>query len=1293
MNRFLARLLFTFLLVSGSGNSISFAVHPLAINSISPNPSVTFLENNGQWPSEIIYQAMSVSTNAYLMKEGLSFAQKLKGDLAKEQSTIVWNMKFHHMNTDAFIDGSRGRESVYTYLMGSTEKDWVVHPKEYEEIRYNNIYENVDLKIYGIGSQLKYDYVLHKGSKVNSIEAYYEGIRNLRINEDGSLEIKTASCTQVQKSPESWQVIDGVKVPVRISYRLVNDSTFGFAAAESYNENFDLIIDPLFQLVWSSYTLATGASNNINYCFSNAMDNNGNVYLTGMVDGTFPTTPGSYAGPGGISPDIFVAKFSSDGTTLLYSTYLPGNSLEHGTGIAVDALGQAYVTGVVEVNFTGMTTFPSTANAYQPVHDAGPDAFLTVLNSSGSGLLYSTFLGGTGSDVGYGIALGQPGTAYITGTTSIGNFPVKASQVYPTGSKDIFVAKFDINQSGNNSLVYSVRIGAGSFSFCSGNGIAVNAAGNAFITGSVSSNVNTPTFPLTAGVYNSTYNTGQDGGIAYVAKLTPGTPVSLSYATYIGPGSGNAVAVDAATDEAIVGGGTRTFTFPVTAGVLQDIHGQDALGNPNNDAFVVRMNASASALIYSTFLGGPRADHASGVAVNSAGEAYVTGVSQDLFPTSPGSIQPNNAGSEDFFVVHLNANGTGYSCGGSTYFGGSDEDYTGSFYDYLSPHLSLRDHGGTNDTILISSTSHSQDFPTTPGVYGPTKINGIADQPVFFKLTCALVNLPPQAFFNSEINSSCAGATVNFTDSTLNSPTSWLWTFPGAIPDSSSQQNPQGVFFPSTGQYTVTLVSCNGAGCDTSSASIQINTTAPQTINIGNDTIVCPGNSITLVAPAGFSGNTWHYNGTAVGTNLPQLSVSQQGEYSLVVTDSLGCIAADTMIMAISEPAISLGPDFALCNSDSVLLTATPGYATYNWEINGTSLTSTNASIYSTQPGIYSVSVTDSIGCSASDTAQAIASSIQLMPLSDTSICGGQSVTIDAGPGFVSYAWEFQGGIVSQTSSVLISQSGNYVLTVTNQDNCEASDDLNVNIQPGPVIHTTPNTEVCRGSTVLLTASGASTYSWSPSSYLSSATSSSPWSTPLTDISYVVTGTDAFGCTSSNTVSIMVNEIPLASFDYSLEASCDFIILSAVNRSQNAAQYIWSFGDGTYSSETNVIHTYVALQNQSLSLIARNGVCSDTSTVENLSADKNYEGFFYVPNSFTPNGDDFNNEFIVASENDCDFFHLDIFNRWGELIYTTEGKEVSWDGTYKSNNAPEGVYVYVIKSRNMEKVGHVTLIR
>jgi hypothetical protein len=267
--------------------------------------------------------------------------------------------------------------------------------------------------------------------------------------------------------------------------------------------------------------------------------------------------------------------------------------------------------------------------------------FVTKLNPSGSALLYATYLGGTEFEEGFAIAVDPIGNAYVTGLTASADFPTTPGAFDTTfnGSNgNVFVTK--INPTGS-AMVYSTHLD-GEF----GLGIAVDSAGNAYVTGDTFS----PTFPTTAGAFDTTYN---GGGDAFVTKLDP-SGSTLVYSTYLGGSSferGHGIAVDSA-GSAYVTGFVTSLDFPTTPGAF------DTTFNGVHDAFVAKLDPSGSALVYSTYLGGSDQDIAWGIAIDSAGNAYVTGETRSPnFPTTPAAFDTELTGLQDAFVAKLGLEG------------------------------------------------------------------------------------------------------------------------------------------------------------------------------------------------------------------------------------------------------------------------------------------------------------------------------------------------------------------------------------------------------------------------------------------------------------------------------------------------------------------------------------------------------------------------------------------------------------------------------------------------------------
>jgi len=391
-----------------------------------------------------------------------------------------------------------------------------------------------------------------------------------------------------------------------------------------------------------------------------APDPAGNVYIAGTTSSTnLPVTAGAFQRVLHGGTDAFVAKLNPAGTALIYCTYLGGAGQDGASDLAVDADGYAHVTGTAT-----SSDFPTSPGAFRTTSSGG--AFVAKLNPSGAALAYSTYLDSARAES-YGIALDKNGNAYVVGTTYSSDFPTSPGAIRRTpDSNDIFVAK--LNPSGTG-LVYSTLVGGSGLD--TGIRIALDDAGNAFVAGVTAST----DFPVTAGAFQKSKGSGRENAVVF--KLNS-QGAALIYATYLGGGTGDGargLAVDSAGN-AYVTGITYSADFPTTV----DAYRRAFSGN---DGFVAKLNAAGTSLVYSTFLG---ATSGNDIALRSNLEAYVTGTASNGFFTTPDAIRAAPQKFGDAFVVRLNAAGTGIlyaTClGGSDNDGGSAVavDPTGGVY-------------------------------------------------------------------------------------------------------------------------------------------------------------------------------------------------------------------------------------------------------------------------------------------------------------------------------------------------------------------------------------------------------------------------------------------------------------------------------------------------------------------------------------------------------------------------------------------------------------------------------------
>jgi hypothetical protein len=665
---------------------------------------LSFVPNTGQMDARVRYSAQSGGRSFYFTtREAVfSFAAKSKG--------LVLRLAFLDGNSRTAITGQKEAIGKVHYIIGNDPSRWHTDLPAYGEIVYRDLWPGIDLLFRSDGGQLNYEFLVRPGAHVRDIRLAYRGAEKLSIDNAGNLIIHTSLGNITDTMPTSYQLMDGKRVPVASRFALQgrgsSKTTYGFAVG-AYDASHSLVVDP--GLVYSTYLGGTGDDG----AEAIAVDSVGQAYIAGWTYSTdFPTTSGAYQRMNKGSEDVFVTKLNSSGSALVYSTYLGGTSDEPywSASIAVDCAGYAYVAGT-----TLSPDFPTTPGAYQTSFNGASDAFVTKLNRDGSGLVYSTLLGGSVNNGAYysdAVAVDSEGDAYVTGFTSSPDFPTTSGAYDRTdnglGFDHAFVTK--LNNSGT-ALMYSTYLGGTNEDDATG--IAVDRDGDAYVTGYTYSTdfpTKNPYQPMNHGTAN-----------AFVTKLS-GDGSELVYSTYLGGSgfdAGGAIAVDW-SGKAYVTGDASSMNFPTTPGAFQTSYGGGA-----DDVFVSELNPSGTALVYSTYLGGALDDYANAIAIDTAGQAYVTGFTNSTnFPTTPdaydqtynGDVVPAAYFYGDAFVTKLNRAGTALIY--STYLGGTGDD------------LGLGIATDRARKVYVTGSTNSADFPITPGAYD-TKYNG-AGPPYFY---------------------------------------------------------------------------------------------------------------------------------------------------------------------------------------------------------------------------------------------------------------------------------------------------------------------------------------------------------------------------------------------------------------------------------------------------------------------------------------------------------------------------------------------------------------------------------
>ena len=557
------------------------------------NLPLRFEQNSGQTDARVKFLARGKGYTLFLTGE----EAVLK--LQKPGQSAVLRMELAGANRSPQIVAQNELAGKSNYFVSENPNRWKTDVPNFSGVRYKEVYPGIDQIFYGNGRQLEYDFVVAPETDYRQIAIDFTGAENLEINQSGELVLTVGGEKIVQKKPFVYQEIGNERREIAANYSIQNPESkiqnpkVGFEIGE-YDRSKPLTIDPV--LVYSTYL----GGNDADGGRAIAVDDGGNVYVTGNASSSnFPTVNPYQANEAG-NGDVFVTKINAAGTAIIYSTYVGGSRGDSGRGIDFDNAGNAYVTGTTGGSISS-NDFP-TVNAFDNTYGGTDDAIVFKLNPAGNALLYSTYLGGSNSDIGHEIKVNRS-----------------------TG--EAFVAGNSLSQAG---------------------------------------------FPTTSGAFNTTCSNCVSG--SFVTKFNA-QGSALIYSTYIGPGPANDLAIDA-DGSAYITGSTTSTAFPITPGAAQPTCTGCNLGR--SDAFITKLNATGSALVYSTYLGGSVGEVGQGIAVDTAGNAYVTGRTESgtgnsvLFPTTPGAFQTVSLGVPDGFVTKFNPTGTAFVY--STFLGGNVRD-------------------------------------------------------------------------------------------------------------------------------------------------------------------------------------------------------------------------------------------------------------------------------------------------------------------------------------------------------------------------------------------------------------------------------------------------------------------------------------------------------------------------------------------------------------------------------------------------------------------------------------------
>jgi hypothetical protein len=753
---------------------------------------LAFEQNRGQTDPRVLYLGRGAGYTLFLTPDRAVFS--LNG--GRDASSLA--LRFAGAGSSPRVRAENELPGKTNYFIGRDPAEWRTNVPNFARVSYENVYPGVSVVYYGTERQLEQDWVISPGADPRRIAFELQGAHGLSIDAQGNLVAALPNSELRFGKPVVYQMADsGGRIPIDGRFVLRGRRRIGFRVG-AYDRSKELVIDP--ELLYSTYLGGT----QLDEARAIAVDSAGEAYVAGDTASTdFPVTSGVFQptctldSQGICERNAFVTKLSADGSSLVFSTYLGGSGSDIAFGLALDSSGNAYLAGQTgsATNFPVKNAFQSTCN----VNSTGAclNAFVSEISSTGSSLIYSTYLGGSNTNSAYGIALDSAGGVYVAGQTASTNFPVTAGVIQTecgtdgtcntsngVANSDAFVSKFNTAASGASSLVYSTYLGGSGVDYALG--VAVDSAFNAYITGTT----NSTDLKSTSGVFQPACKLDSKAvceGEPFVAKLNS-TATALGYLTYAGGsgGAGNdtgyAIALDG-SDNAYVAGQTASTDFPVTSGAFQTTCGTDGLCNPVNgtptpDAFVFKLNSSASGLTYSTYLGGSGYDFASAIALDAFGEAYVTGgsYSSDFPVANTLSCCGTLAGGEDAFVTVFNAAGNSPLVL-SSYLGGAANDTGYGIALDSTPN------------IYVAGSTFSTNFPTLNPFQSGNMGNGDAFVSKISQVTAPAVGLSVNsvAFGNQLVGASSSPMALTVTNTGTAGLTISTLVFGGTDPGDFSE--------------------------------------------------------------------------------------------------------------------------------------------------------------------------------------------------------------------------------------------------------------------------------------------------------------------------------------------------------------------------------------------------------------------------------------------------------------------------------------------------------------------------
>jgi len=1211
-----------------------------------------FIRNIGQWNDTVISRADITGGAVFLCKNQIRYnflnskdIEVFHSDPYKTDTCSVHGQAFFlqwvNASPGVAISSQNQYPEYYNYFIGSNPMHWKSGVHAYSNVNYTGLYPGINLDLSADGPDLEYTYTVLPGADPVSIQIKIEGAEGLNI-QDSNLHIYSPLVQVIEKSPYAWQEIEGVKQTVPCFFKVVN-GTESFVFPKGYDKNLPLVIDPV--VIFATYS---GSSTN-NFGFTGTYDSLGNSYAGGDIFGAgFPVTPGAYQETfqGGTSNfidvqvfgnnerDVGILKFTPDGKNLVYATYLGGqNGNEQPSSMVVDHSGNLVVFGT-----TASSDFPLTSSAFQSVFGGETDLFISKFSPDGKSLLASTFIGGSNFDGLNGIhAIDSNSTIYAPSRLDYNYGDQFRGEIVCDNHNNFYVA-----------------------------------------TSTFSSD-----FPVTTGCYQPYPGGGQQDGA--VLKIDSNLH-KLIWSTYLGginDEGAYSLQLDHNNGVYVCGGTLSPYFFPPGKAYQKFLAG-DA------DGFICHLENDGSTILGATYYGTQNYDQAYIVRLDNSNNVYVFGQTENNnFPSYNVKYTVPHSGN---FITKFNDSLTRIIYSADIGSGKRRPDLSPSaFLVDKCERVYISGWGGQISYPKLSKIGYIDKMPVTPDAFQPKTVDSSDFYLAVFERN--MDNLLYGSYFGGPLSPEHVHGGSNDFDKN------------GIVYQCVCGGCGGNSDFPTTpGAWSRTN---NSANCNNVMFKIDLSI-VPLKSGFISVKYACNGRSVSF-KNSSFNAKSylWDFGDGSPQSidTLPTHVYAHPGTYTitLIATNPGSCLVTDTLkktiiIYALADPGFNYQHDSC---SLSVNFSQTGENTTTSWYFGDSSHSDSANVVHSYPgPGTYLVRLLVDSGTTCSDSFS--------LPIHISAVKAAFTDSFKpCAPNIIQFINQSKGNIQTQKwyfpfASTDTSKNPSYSfpsggvygisLAITGTNGCRDSTSKTITVYSKPTAAFTDSVYDCAKKVFVQSLStGVKSLKWYFGDGTTATADTLTHIFPYDSLLSIILVTDpGYACADTVTKVIRTN-LPKAGFNYAIDTCTGTVLFKSTSR--RSVSYLWRFDAKDTGTGQNVgfVYTKKGQYPVKLTAVSASG-CSDTlSQVINIEKSQRVVN---IPNIFTPNGDAFNNDFVITGLNPCDTYNLWIYNRWGQLFYHAVSNTIfSWDGIYHGIKVPEGVYYYVFHGKKEGQLtGTITVV-